>query len=166
MNANALLYYATETVRDTFAKASRAYGRDFILPAIKFDLCGETAGWACYKRNIIRLNIKLFEDNVDSFITDTIPHEVAHLVSNAVYGREGRGHKARWKSVMLALGVSDSSRCHSYTTTPARILKRVTYVCDCLTTHNLTLVKANRLKRNPNHYLCRHCKGRLISSTR
>lgn len=154
---NELLFYANETVREYILKAERIYGRRFLLPRIEFGIRGETAGRAFYKSWRIELNTQLFQENQNVFITRTIPHEVAHLISYALYGNEGMGHKTRWKSVMRALGVQDATRCHKYATTSARIVKRkYHYVCNCHVPHILTSIKHNRIRRGVK-YRCRHC---------
>jgi SprT protein len=164
-----LIFYANETVKDCVAKAERVYQRIFQPPTIRFDLRGTSAGQALYFQNTIRINAQLFRENVDAFLKRTIPHEVAHLISYAVYGNDGLGHKARWKSVMRSLGVSDATRCHSYDAQPARkVARRFQYVCGCNgRIHNkLTAIKHNRMKRSlalsgRSRYLCKFCRVSL-----
>lgn len=64
-----------------------------------------TAGYAFYRpTNIVRFSAELMHEHTQNFIDDTIPHEVAHIVANNVFG--SKGHDAAWKRVMLALGVT------------------------------------------------------------
>lgn len=64
---------------------------------------------------------------------DTIPHEVAHIVSRFIYGRkEGSGHGPIWKSVARKLGCN-ANRTHSMPLTKSRNRKRAVrelYVSD------------------------------------
>lgn len=70
-----------------------------------------TAGYAFYLPvNIVRFSAELMHEHTQNFIDDTIPHEVAHIVANNVFG--AKGHGAAWKRVMLALGVNPT-RLHS-----------------------------------------------------
>ncbi len=115
-----LTFYAREAVADTIATAKRVYKRDFATPEISFKLTGRCAGRAHYSENRIRLNLQLFRENTDKFITRTIPHEVAHIIAYTLHGLQGVGHGYYWQKVMRELGVEDSSRCHAYDTSNTR----------------------------------------------
>lgn len=89
-------------------------------PKISFDLRGTTAGMAGYKRNSLtgefttrlRFNIDMITGNsFDAIYTNTIPHEIAHLVCYA-NPHLGKNHNIGWKRVCRALG-GNGVRCHS-----------------------------------------------------
>ena len=102
-------------------KAEALYGVK-INPTIAFNLRGRVAGWAgckfCAltrkaKDFSLRFNSELIQgDHFEDMITNTVPHEVAHLVC---YARPelGRKHDAGWKQVCMALG-GDGKRTHNY----------------------------------------------------
>lgn len=156
---NDLVFYANEVVRDTVDKAAKHYNRSFPIPTLRFDIRGRTAGQAIYNTNVIRLNPTLFRENENQFITKTIPHEVAHLISRQVFGKNGRGHGEGWKSVMRALGVIEITRCHSYDTKPSRIVRRFAFGCNCAgKVHRVSSVKVNRMRRGRVTYSCKICR--------
>ena len=88
-----------ESALDALRILETAYGRTFRTPELAFDLRGRTAGLAYYGTPRIRINLSLAERNTEHFLRETVPHEVAHLVSFELYGSRGRGHGAHWKSV-------------------------------------------------------------------
>jgi predicted SprT family Zn-dependent metalloprotease len=49
---------------------------------------------------------------IDGPITNTILHELAHAFSFHLYGRDGRGHGPKWKSIAKQIGCS-GERCTS-----------------------------------------------------
>ena len=106
----------TDKVKEVYAKAEVEFKREFKLPLVGFRLMGRTAGWAYYVENKIEFNSVLLVENEKDMLEDTVVHEIAHLISWQVYGREGRGHGWMWKSVMNRLGV-EPTRCHDYDTT-------------------------------------------------
>ena len=128
--------------------AKRRFNRDFQFPAIDYDKRGTTAGTAS-NHYVINLNSVLLMENVDAFIKRTVPHEFAHLVDAIVYPhtretrivwtRSGRPRRSKrdlhgrtWKSIMHLFGC-ESSRCHSYDTTNAKVKKVAGHVYVCRT---------------------------------
>ena len=90
--------------------ASELYGISLIVPVLHFDLRGTDAAVARPQRNLIKFNPILLQSNLQDYLNNTIPHEVAHLVS---YIRNGwvmssKGglsfHGEHWKSIMRDFG--------------------------------------------------------------
>src|SRR5712671_2184617 len=121
-----------DKVIETYLLAQSLYGRVFDVPDIEWSLRGLTAGRAMFRGNRIRLNAIFLRDNTEDFIAQTIPHEIAHLLNNALHGFRVKPHGPEWKSIMRALGLSPI-RCHDYDVTKAafRRQKRHIYFCDC-----------------------------------
>ncbi|MCG6936582.1 MAG: SprT-like domain-containing protein [Gammaproteobacteria bacterium] len=136
---------------------------------ISFNLKGRAAGMYRVKRRSnllfgrakreIRYNpyifSKYFEDN---FIT-TIPHEVAHYISDMIYGIKNiKPHGSEWKAIMRIFG-ADASVTASYDLAgiPLRKHAYFTYQCACKE-HQLTSIRHNRIKKYRYQYLCIHCK--------
>ncbi len=161
----ALLFYARETVADVLAKAFKLWPSLPMSCFVKIELGirGACAGRAYYSQNKIKLNEQLFRENEDDFIRNTIPHEVAHLISFALHGANGRGHGRHWREVMRKLGVEDSARCHFYHTTPARKVRFFPMSCACASGCNVSSIVANRIKRGY-AYRCKRCKQTLVTS--
>ena len=53
-------------------------------------------------------NVHIFAQDLERFLNDTVPHEVAHIV--CMYLRTDMGHGAEWKSVCRMLG-GNGQRC-------------------------------------------------------
>ena len=84
------------------------------VPVINFNLHGKSAGKAYLNDWEVRFNLKYAEQDLERFLNDTVPHEVAHLAE--WYTSRTVGHKARWKGYMKILGVKNPKRCHNYVT--------------------------------------------------
>jgi len=83
------------------------------LPApftITFDLqdhikWSHAAGLAESDPYLIRLNLPLLLDNLQTYLDHVIPHEIAHIITFETYtGRKARGHGVGWRTVMSQLG--------------------------------------------------------------
>ncbi len=131
-----------------------------IDPEVAFDLRGQAAGQANYRKNKIRFNRDLLEKYTDEFIKQTVPHEFAHLVAYRKFGHRIRPHGAEWKLVMVALGIKPA-RTHNFKVVPARRLKRFPYKCDCPgSSYELTSIRHNRVQQG-RLYLCKKCGNAL-----
>lgn len=102
---------------NVMANACNIYGIDVSSASIHFDTLGKIAGWADYNPNE-ELSFSLgFNRNMiinsgfDQIMTDTIPHEIAHLVCS-VDPTLGDNHNAGWKRVCQSLG-GTGNRFHS-----------------------------------------------------
>jgi SprT protein len=156
-------YEVEQVVEDTLRKAEGIFGRSFNRPLIQYDLRGQVAGKAIGGR-IIKVNTQLLRENKEDYLSQTLPHEVAHIIQRQIYGQErdykGRlivkSHGPEWKNIMRVLGL-EVKRCHSYKTTPARKVARVEVRCDCQT-HIITMVRFNKMQRGTK-YQCRYCRS-------
>lgn len=139
--------------------ANDMYKLNLPYPYVSFKLKGRTAGKAFLMANEVRYNPILLEENKDSFLNRTVPHEVAHLVAYTKDPVNGRGHGYLWKRIMRDFGL-DASRCHSYDTTNTRqskstLSRNYPYKCACKT-HNLTSIRHHRILKGA-QYSCKHC---------
>ncbi len=62
-----------------------------------------------YGKLILRLNPKAIVENFDDMLNDTIPHEIAHLVTY-INRSLGKNHNRGWQRICLALG-GNGKRC-------------------------------------------------------
>jgi predicted SprT family Zn-dependent metalloprotease len=113
-----------------------------IKPTIRFDLTGRCAGIA--GRNsagqyYLRFNTTMMMDDASyqHILTDTVPHEVAHLVC-LKRPQLGTAHNPGWKRVCSALG-GNGKRCHSMEVIYA---KGDTYACNTTTGHTVMITGA------------------------
>lgn len=148
-----------EVVLSYLYKANNEFARDFVCPAIYFDVKGFTAGLAYPRRNVIRFNPFLLVQNEKDFLANTVPHEVAHIITYKLYGPT-RPHGKEWQHVMNVLGVKPE-RCHNYDVSNCfkRKTQRFSYVCGCRE-HDIGL-KSHRNICNGINYTCKVCKTRL-----
>jgi len=121
------------------AKAREVLGVRMSAPPVVFDLRGTTAGIAITTRDFfqivpskIRYNLGLARENLESFVSKTIPHEVSHLVANVHFGKNC-GHGREWKYVMQKVFGIEPNRCHQYDVRNhrARQTKVHVYRCAC-----------------------------------
>ena len=127
---------------------------------VEFGLRGHTAGDADLRTSITRYNADLLDRYGDEFIDEIVPHEVAHIVVGAVFGRV-KPHGQEWKAVMRFFGV-EPRRTHGFQTTPARQTRRFRYRCRCADPHQLTKRAHLRIRRGTAEYRCRICKELLV----
>ena len=132
---------------------------------VLFDLVGKSAGMYRVRagQRVIRYNpyvfAKYFEDNLN----ETIPHEVAHYVTDILYGlRSIKPHGVEWKSVMQVFGVT-ANRTANYDLSglPVRNFKTFVYHCGCQN-YELTSRRHNKILKGTGHYMCRDCGGKLL----
>lgn len=152
---------AHRLARQSIDKANQHYGTALPYPTLRFDLRGMTAGQAYSGRNLIRLNPLLLHENGEAFLQQTVPHEVAHLVADKLFGPGIRPHGREWQSVMAVLDAS-SERCHRFDTSRAAAYRqrRFSYACGCTRLHELSATRHNRIQRGA-AYLCRRCGKKL-----
>ena len=129
---------------------------------ISFALAGRVAGYFVPSpQPRIRLNYTLFMQNFDAFLKRTVAHEYAHAIAYRNFWKQGisiRPHGKEWKAIMHQMKV-DSSRCHSYKTTPARKQKKFDYTCGCQTFQVGTQVHTKVM--NGHKYRCKLCKSNI-----
>lgn len=130
---------------------------DNYYPTLSFKLRGKTAGTAYLQRWEIRLNPILLAENSDAFINEVIPHEYAHLLTFALYGRV-QPHGKEWQAMMIDIMGLPANRTHHFDTknSETRQYERFTYYCLCQT-HLLTAIRHNRIQANKAIYHCKHC---------
>jgi len=135
---------------------------------IKFNLKGRCAGMyrvyrhALYQKREIRYNAFIFAKYYDDNYETTIPHEVAHYVSDLIYGLKNiKPHGSEWKEIMHLFGANAAVTAdYDLSGIPLRKRTLYTYQCECRE-HQLSSVRHNRLKRNRTQYYCSYCKSAL-----
>ncbi|MNB96534.1 hypothetical protein D3C75_437350 [compost metagenome] len=97
--------------------------------AITLNVRGGFAGWAHHNRETGVYKMRFNEEAILKYnhqmTTDTIPHEVAHLVCYNL-PHLGKGHDDGWKRVCRMLG-GDDSRLHDMVLTPAKVVNKFLY---------------------------------------
>jgi len=146
--------FILDRTADVARKAEKLFGVDLSGVRVRFDLHGMAAGQTMTHKNLLRFNRAIAERGLDTFLQETVPHEVAHLVCHVLYGRCVRPHGPEWQQICLALG-GNGERCHRFEATPARRVRRYNYLCGCRT-WALSSVRIKRMRRGVT-YSCRKC---------
>ncbi len=157
--------------------ASRLYEQSFDAIPVLFDLKGKAAGMYRVRRaspqlfsrkidrdtqRVIRFNPWLFAKYPDDSWQNTIPHEVAHYLTDCLYGlRNIRPHGAEWKHIMQTLGAEPKVRAnYDLSGIPVRQVKRYTYQCQCREVQ-LSGYRHQRILKGMQRYRCRDCQSEL-----
>jgi SprT protein len=144
--------------------AEQKLQRSFNDIPVYFDLKGRAAGMykiALGKRQL-RFNPYLFARYFEENVQNTIPHEVAHYLVDAIYGiKKVRPHGKEWKNIMQLLG-AEPLRTHQFSMQgiPHRSYRRFSYQCNC-NIYQLTSRRHNMINRNQRRYFCPTCKSEL-----
>ena len=139
---------------------------------ISFNLKGRSSGMYRIKygkglifsqqQREIRYNPYIFSKYFEDNYATTIPHEVAHYVTDLIYGLKNiKPHGKEWKAVMHAFD-ADASVTANYDLSgiPLRRQSLFTYRCDCRE-HQLTSIRHNKIKKRRFQYYCNYCKQTL-----
>ncbi|GED41996.1 SprT family zinc-dependent metalloprotease [Cobetia marina] len=149
---------------------ARAHYPEMRMPAVSCRLRGRTAGTAEPARQRLRFNWQLLCENRHHFLSQTVPHEVAHWVVMEVVerarGQRVKPHGPEWQQVMTNLYGVAPEVTHRMDVSRASPMPWA-YGCDCETPHYLSHRRhANALRGQ--RYRCRQCgkalKGPLSDS--
>ena len=147
--------------------ASEIYQKKFQLVEVRFDLSGRNAGMYRLqgKQRWIRYNPYIFARYFDDSLNTTVPHEVAHYITDRLYSlRKIRPHGIEWKNVMRQFGVKpEVTGSYNLDGIPQRKQQRFTYHCDC-SQHQISAVRHHRILRQQAVYYCKRCKQALTAS--
>jgi SprT protein len=150
---------------DCLRRAGELFQIDFEPVPVCFDLTGRAAGMyrSSPGEHLIRYNPYIFAKYFDNNLGITVPHEVAHYITDQLYGlRNIRPHGVEWKAVMRALGAEPSATArYDLEGIPVRRQRRFSYRCDC-NTHQLSTARHNRVRRGQASYYCRVCRTALV----
>lgn len=153
-------------------RATRLYGIIIPEPEIDFSLRGLAAGQAQFRisskpKKIIkcrlRFNLPIALENQADFLATVVPHEVAHLVVVAKWGKgKIKPHGLEWQKVMKQCFGLQPDRCHSYDVSKhvRRMPRPYIYSCGCQE-FALTAQMHKRILEGQERR-CRECKGGLV----
>jgi len=167
MTPSELKLQAVETIQKYVKQGNLLFATNMNAPNVDFSLRGRVGGIYSSKSHSIKINMVLLEENTEDYLSQTIPHEVAHAFQRHIYGSIQFGkrimpHGYEWKRIMQKFG-KDPKRCHTYDTENARVRKIARdyeYVCDCMT-HNLTALMHKKISIQNKPYKCLKCKTRI-----
>jgi len=144
-------------------EAREIYQRNFESININFNLKGRVAGMYRRKCNQheIRYNPYLFAKYFEDNLASTVPHEVAHYITDMIFTRV-RPHGGEWREVMQVFGADVSRTCdYDLEGIPVRVHQSHEYQCLCMT-HEIGSRRHNKIQNNKARYYCKQCKGTLM----
>jgi SprT protein len=157
-------HHIVQITRQYMHRAADHYGVDLEPIPVRFDIRGRAAGMYCVKRRerFIRFNPFLFAKYYEPNLHDTVPHEVAHYVTDMLFGlRNIRPHGDEWRSVMHLFGAEPKAvGDFDLEGIPVRRQRRFPYVCGCRR-HALSASRHYRILRGQATYHCRCCGEQL-----
>lgn len=161
-----------EKVTECLNRACRNYGISQYRPDIDFSLKGAVAGQCrvtyCKETKKIvnarlRFNLPVAIENQDHFLSQTVPHEVAHLVVFLKMWRKREvPHGREWQKIMEMCFGLQADRCHSYNIKGhvKRWPRPFIYRCGCRD-FSLTTLMHNRIQGGSRR-ACPMCNKELI----
>ena len=156
MNEETLLQIAKAEIANKIVLAEDYFNQTFELPMLNLKQRGKIAGSAHLQKNLIKLNLSLFEDNIDEFIQQVIPHEVAHIVCYQLYGKV-KPHGREWQAVMHSVFQRPANVTHQLDVSKVGI-SEYRYRCLCPEHVKLSAIRHNRVLKGTQQYKCRQCK--------
>jgi SprT protein len=150
-------------VEACYVQAEAFFQRAFTRPEISLRLRGQKAGVAHLDENLLRFNPRLYQENREDFLTQTVAHEVAHMIARQLYGARIQPHGAHWQAIMREVYALPAQRCHSYAIS-RRPSTRYVYHCQCPNHDFAFSAQRHRLARQGRRYLCRRCRAPLLFS--
>jgi predicted SprT family Zn-dependent metalloprotease len=137
-----------DKILEVLLLAQQIYKQPFDIPALEYRQMGRTAGKAWQRLWKIELNPDFCRNgHLEDMIHNTLPHELAHLISYKVYGPIlGGGHGRFWKSVMVRLGL-EPKRCHNYSLEGVKTRKKAKNPVICPTCETRFDVTDYRVKQ-------------------
>jgi len=127
-----------------------------------FDLRGTSAGMACkqFSHFFVRYNAEACDKYLQDTITETVPHEIAHIVC---YMRPelGKNHDKGWKRVCMQLGGS-AKRTHDLKLNKARATTVFRYRGTCGSIIEVGGAVHKRIQ-NGRTYVLKKTKGKLLA---
>ena len=151
-----------ETILNTIIKYTEQTNRQIPIISIKYNLTGKTAAQFCRKNNtpFYRFNLKLAQENPSHYLSQTVPHEVAHHIVSIIKP-SAKPHGIAWQTTMKILE-KPTTIYHNYKATPARQHKQYTHTCkQC----HITATFTKRLYKSmiaTDEYRCSNCKAPIV----
>ncbi|MET1078063.1 MAG: SprT family zinc-dependent metalloprotease [Pseudomonas sp.] len=146
-----------------YEQAEIFFKRRFIRAEVSLKLRGQKAGVAHLDENLLRFNPQLYRENRDDFLTQTVAHEVAHMVARQMFGSRIQPHGEEWQLIMRGVYGLPPNRCHTYAIS-RRQATRYVYHCQCPDNDFAFSAQRHTLVTKGRRYLCRRCRGPLVFS--
>ncbi|MDT0634901.1 SprT-like domain-containing protein [Spectribacter hydrogenooxidans] len=149
------------------ARANSLFDLAVPVPQVRMDLRGRSAGLTVYARRhrqpaLIRFNAGLCEQYPAEMLNETVPHEVAHVVTVWRHGFRVKPHGPEWRAIMVCFD-RPPTVCHRMDAPSSRAMRYFPYRCCCDEPRYLSAIRHRRAGRGA-AYLCRRCGSRLVAT--
>lgn len=148
-----------EQVERCLAQAEAFAGHRFPHPQISCKQRGQIAGSYWSKDNSLRFNPLIYRDNQHPFLSEVVPHEVAHWLVFHQFGRVAP-HGPAWQQVMRQCFQLSPRRTHQLDVSAVQG-PTYRYGCLCVEPHQLSLRRHLKVLRGA-RYRCRACNAILV----
>ena len=142
------------------AHAERVFRCSFPALPVRFDLRGRAAGMYRVRRGerLIRYNPYIFAKYFAENLAETVPHEVAHYVTDVLHGAvRVRPHGPEWRAIAQALGATPrATGRYDLSGIPVRRYAVYDYRCACRM-HQIGVRRHRRVQDGTALYVCRRC---------
>lgn len=149
----------------TVRNARAIYRYDFAMPHIGAENMGKTLGKFYHYSNRITYNPGMFNVMFDHMHSNTVPHEVAHLVVAKLYPNAKQAHGPEFRSVAARLGCTDTKAKAQLSQAGVESFiesgKYVPYNCGCKDTKIMTRIQAAKMRAGRSMYTCKSCNQRI-----
>lgn len=153
-----------DRVAELLLQCEKKFARPFKTINIYFDLSGRTSGMYVVrnKQKYLRFNPFIFAKYFEESLATTVPHEVAHYISDVFYDiKHIRPHGKEWRSIMFSLGVEpEVTGNYDLAGVPVKRQRRFDYQCNCMS-HQLTTTRHNKVINRKAVYCCQKCGAAL-----
>ncbi|MFD2178716.1 SprT family zinc-dependent metalloprotease [Veronia pacifica] len=153
-----LQYRMIRAVTECITIANETLNTHHPVPDVRFDIRGKTAGMALLQRWQLRFNPILLKENPEAFLREVVPHEVAHLLVYAAFGKV-RPHGKEWQAMMQQVFKVPAKTTHTFDISSVSG-KHFIYRCQC-DEIPLTIRRHNKVQRQQTQYFCRRCQHPL-----
>lgn len=157
LNINRFETDVRQKVKACVDQANDYFNTNIEMPIIKCSQKGSAAGTAYLQRHEVRFNHYMYVQNPALFVSNVVPHEVAHLFVYQLFGRKPKPHGVEWQSVMVKVFDVEPKRTHDFIIKPTS--NTFLYACAC-SNHSLTVRRHNKILKGV-IYQCRQCKKGL-----
>ncbi len=151
------LAYVFDRVNQCFTTADTFFGAKFKRSSCNFKQKGKAAGTAHLQKNELRFNLFMYQQDPTAFLSQVVPHEVAHIVVYQIYGNSVKPHGKEWQAVMFKVYGIRPSRTHTFDVPPQK--NSYEYRCACQK-HDFSKQRHTRAQRGT-EYICKKCRSSL-----
>jgi SprT protein len=135
---------------------------DLNLPhlTITYDNCYRWAGWAIGSDYHVNFNPILLLANQEEFIKQIVPHEVAHVITDHIFGDGIPDHGPQWQSIMNLMGLEALEHHPFDVSISKRKVVSYQFICGCTNeVHEYSARTAKDVRLTT--YKCNTCKKKL-----